>query len=86
MDNKIKITVEAMIDAPIKKVWDCHTKPEHIVKWNFASKDWHCPSAANDLRVGGKYTARMEAKDSSFGFDFEAYYNVVIVHKKSLIQ
>lgn len=82
MDNKIKITVEAMIDAPIKKVWDCHTKPEHIVNWNFASKDWHCPSAANDLRVGGKYTARMEAKDSSFGFDFEAYYDVVIVHKK----
>jgi uncharacterized protein YndB with AHSA1/START domain len=77
-----KITVEAMVDANSKKVWEAWTKPEHITKWNFASDDWQCPAASNDLRVGGKYSARMEAKDGSFGFDFEAIYNEVIELKK----
>ena len=77
-----KITIEAVINADAKKVWDCYTKPEHITKWNFASDDWQCPSAENDLRVGGKYKARMEAKDGSFGFDFEAVYDEVIDQKK----
>ena len=54
-----------------------HAPPEHITKWNFADPSWHCPSASNDLRKGGKYFARMEAKDVSFGFDFEAIYTVV---------
>lgn len=58
------------------------TNPEHITKWNFASDDWHCPKAENDLRVGGKYSARMETKDGSFGFDFEAIYDEVIDQKK----
>jgi uncharacterized protein YndB with AHSA1/START domain len=72
-----KITVQAIIDADVKKVWDSYTNPEHITKWNFASDDWHCPGADNDMRVGGTYNARMEAKDGSFGFDFEAVYDEV---------
>ena len=81
MSNK-KITVEATVAAEVNKVWDHWTKPEHITKWNFADDSWHCPRAENDLRVGGKYSARMEAKDGSFGFDFEAIYEEVIENKK----
>lgn len=77
-----KIQIEALIQSALPKVWACWTEPEHITKWNFAIPEWHCPSAANDLKVGGKYTARMEAKDGSFGFDFEAIYNEVIPQKK----
>jgi uncharacterized protein YndB with AHSA1/START domain len=75
------ITVSAVINAPIKTVWDKWTIPDHITKWNFASDDWHCPKAENDLRVGGKMNSRMEAKDGSFGFDFQAIYNEVVEHK-----
>ena len=77
-----KITVQATISANTKKVWDFYTKPEHITKWNFASDDWHCPKAENDMSVGGKYSARMEAKDGSFGFDFEAIYDEVADKEK----
>jgi uncharacterized protein YndB with AHSA1/START domain len=73
-----KITVSATIDAAIESVWDKWTKPEHITKWNFADPSWHCPSAENDIKVGGTYKARMEAKDGSFGFDFEATYDKVV--------
>jgi uncharacterized protein YndB with AHSA1/START domain len=79
--NKTKITIEAIISADTKKIWDYWTKPDHITKWNFASDDWHCPTAENDLRVGGKFRSRMEAKDGSFGFDFEGIYDKVIDHK-----
>ncbi len=72
-----QITVTATVNADAKKVWDYYTKPEHITKWNFADPSWQCPSASNDMRVGGKYAARMEAKDGSFGFDFEAIYSVI---------
>ncbi|TBR19014.1 MAG: activator of HSP90 ATPase [Chitinophagaceae bacterium] len=72
-----KITVTALVNAHIEKVWDNWTKPQHITKWNFAVDDWQCPKAENDLKVGGKYFARMETKDNSFGFDFEAIYDVV---------
>jgi uncharacterized protein YndB with AHSA1/START domain len=71
------ITVEARIGAPISKVWNCWTSPEHIVKWNAASDDWHCPSASNDLRVGGRLVSRMEARDGRVGFDFVATYTDV---------
>lgn len=76
-----KITVQADIAAGTKKVWDYYTQPEHITKWNFASPDWHCPIAENDLRVGGKYRARMEANDGSLWFDFEAVYDCVVEYK-----
>lgn len=74
----IQIRISAMVNAPIDRVWDSWTKPEHITKWNFADDSWHCPSASNDLKVGGKYIARMEAKDGTFGFDFEATYDTII--------
>lgn len=77
-----KVTIETTVSADTKKVWDYWNKPEHITKWNFAADDWHCPKAENDLRVGGKLKSRMEAKDGSFGFNFEAIYNKVIDHKK----
>jgi uncharacterized protein YndB with AHSA1/START domain len=73
-----KLTISANIAAGKQKVWDYYTQPKHIVNWNFASDDWCCPSASNDLLVGGKYVARMEAKDGSFGFDFEAIYNEIV--------
>ena len=80
--SQTKITVDAIISANTKKVWEYYTIPEHITNWNFASDDWHCPKAENDLRVGGKLKSRMEAKDGSFGFDFEAIYDEIIDHKK----
>ncbi|KPM48115.1 SRPBCC family protein [Jiulongibacter sediminis] len=79
-----KIKIEAEVNAPVSKVWEYWTAPEHIVNWNFASDDWCCPSASNDLKAGGKYSARMEAKDGSFGFDFTAVYDKVV--QNSLIQ
>lgn len=69
-----KIIVSAEIDAGVEKVWDYYTNPVHIVNWNFADPSWCCPKAENDMRLGGKYFARMEAKDGSAGFDFEAVY------------
>lgn len=74
MSEKHIITIEVVIDAPVAKVWECMNEPNHMTKWNFAIPEWHCPSAENDLRVGGKLKARMEARDGSMGFDFEAVY------------
>lgn len=75
--NKTLITVETLIDAPVAQVWETFTQPEHIINWNFASEDWCSPKAENDLQVGGKFSLRMEAKDGSFGFDFEGTYTEV---------
>ena len=80
--NNLRITVEATISANVERVWDFYTDPEHIVNWNAANDDWHCPEAENDLRAGGKMRSRMEAKDGSFGFDFEAIYDDVIPNEK----
>ncbi|MBN8538426.1 MAG: SRPBCC family protein [Deltaproteobacteria bacterium] len=77
-----KIQIEATISTTLPKVWQYWTEPNHITQWNFAVPEWCCPRATNDLSVGGKYSARMEAKDGSFGFDFEAIYNEVIIQKK----
>lgn len=77
-----EITIKASVAAERESTWKRYTEPEHITKWNFASDDWHCPSASNDLRAGGVYTARMEAKDGSFGFDFGATYDEVIPNEK----
>ena len=74
---KTNITVENTVNAPVEKVWQYWTSPEHICKWNNASDDWHTPRAENDLRVGGKFLSRMEAKDGSFGFDFGGIYDEV---------
>lgn len=77
-----KITIQVVVAADRQKVWNCYTQPEHITKWNFATDTWHCPAASNDMRVGGKYLARMEAKDGSFAFDFEAVYNEIVDGEK----
>jgi uncharacterized protein YndB with AHSA1/START domain len=71
------ITVSTLINAPVDKVWNTWSQPEHIVKWNSASDDWHTPKAENDLRTGGKFSSRMEAKDGSWGFDFAGVYDFV---------
>jgi len=76
------ITISSTIAKGIDIVWRMWTSPGHITKWNFATDDWWCPNAENDLRVGGTYKARMEAKDGSFGFDFEAVYDEIINNKR----
>jgi uncharacterized protein YndB with AHSA1/START domain len=73
-----KVTIAATVHADARKAWDSYTKPGHITQWNFADPSWYCPSASNDMRVGGKYSARMEARDGSFGFDFEAVYDEIV--------
>ena len=78
---KETITVEAHVDAPLPKVWDCFTNPQSIVKWNAASEDWHSPHAENDLREGGSFNYRMEAKDGSEGFNFTGTYTSVVPHE-----
>jgi len=80
--NKTIITLEATVNAPVEKVWKFWSSPEHITKWNNASDDWHTPYAENDLRVGGKFISRMEAKDGSFGFDFWGVYDVVVTNER----
>jgi uncharacterized protein YndB with AHSA1/START domain len=75
--GKPMIKVETTVHAPVEKVWQLWTNPENIIKWNQASDDWHSPKAENDLRPGGKFVSRMEAKDGSMGFDFEGTYDEV---------
>lgn len=75
------ITVHTEIESTIDKVWDSFTNPKHIVKWNNASPDWHTTKAINNLIIGGKFLYRMEAKDASFGFDFEGTYDNIISNK-----
>lgn len=77
-ENKPVLTAVAIVNAPVEKVFDFWTKPEHIVKWSSASDDWHTPTAENDLRKSGKFSSRMEAKDGSMGFDFWGIYDEVI--------
>jgi len=85
-NNKSIITVETEINAPLEAVWKCWTTPEDIVKWNNASDDWCTTHATNDLKAGGKFSYRMEAKDGSFGFDFEGCYTkVALNHQISFV-
>lgn len=75
-----KVTVKSNIKSNLKKVWTYWTAPEHITNWNFATADWHCPSAKNNLKVGGTFNSRMEAKDGSMGFDYSGTYTKVVPH------
>jgi predicted 3-demethylubiquinone-9 3-methyltransferase (glyoxalase superfamily)/uncharacterized protein YndB with AHSA1/START domain len=75
--EKTIITVEATVNAPVQKVWECWTSPKHIIRWNNASDDWHTPWAHIDFKVGGSFVWRMEAKDGSFGFDFGGVFNQI---------
>jgi uncharacterized protein YndB with AHSA1/START domain len=76
-----QITVSTTVKSPIEKVWKAWTTPADIMQWNSASEDWHTPKAENDLRTGGSFSSRMEAKDGSFGFDFGGTYDEVIPHE-----
>jgi uncharacterized protein YndB with AHSA1/START domain len=77
----MKITVQALVRAPIATVWNAWSDPEAIKAWNTASPDWHTTAASVDLRVGGQFSSRMEAKDGSFGFDFAGTYAAVEPHR-----
>lgn len=77
MTEQKRITVEATINAPVERVWQAWNTPEDIVKWNTPDPSWHCPASENDLQVSGTFKNRMEAKDGSFGFDFEGTYDKV---------
>ena len=81
-EQPVVITVETTVAAPIGRIWEHWTEPKHITKWNNASDDWHTPRASNDLKVGGKFLSRMEARDGSVGFDFEGTYTTVEPNKK----
>lgn len=80
MESTKKVTIETTVRAPLEYVWTCWTEPTHITQWNAASDDWHSPVASNDLRVGGTFSYRMEARDQSVGFDFEGTYTEVTPH------
>ena len=78
------ITVKTTIKSDLEKVWEYWTTPDHITQWNFATPEWHCPSAKNDLREGGTFSWRMEAKDGSMGFDYAGKY--IKIEKPTLIK
>ncbi|TLS52880.1 polyketide cyclase [Paenibacillus antri] len=80
-EKKVTITVETTVHTPVEEAWKYWTEPQHITKWSFASEDWHAPRAENDVRVGGSFVTRMEAKDGSFGFDFGGVYDDVRVNE-----
>lgn len=84
MENNTKraISVHATVRQPLEKVWKNYTSPDDIVKWNAASADWHTTKASNDLRTGGEFSFRMEAKDGSYGFDFGGTYDEVVSYEK----
>jgi len=77
-----KITITTTVQTDIDKAWAFWTLPEHITQWTFASDDWHCPKATNDLRTGGKFSSTMAAKDGSMSFDFEGIFDEVIEKQK----
>ncbi len=75
--EKTIIEVGTTVNVPARQTWKFWSEPAHITQWNFATEDWKCPKAENDLRPGGKFSSRMEAKDGSFGFDFNGIYDKV---------
>ena len=77
-----QLTVTTLIEAPIEHVWECWTTPEHIMEWNHASDDWHCPAATNNLEVGGTFNFTMSANDDSAKFDFEGTYTDVVEYER----
>ncbi|MDX5321348.1 MAG: SRPBCC domain-containing protein [Bacteroidota bacterium] len=81
-----KIHVSAQVNQPIQEVWTHYTAPSFITQWNFAHESWCCPTATNDLRVGGRFNYRMEARDGSFGFDFEGTYLEIEPYSKIIYQ
>lgn len=81
MSTPTRITVSALVNKPVADVWNTWTDPKHIMQWNAANDDWHCPKATNDLRTGGQFSSTMAARDGSFSFDFEGVYDDVQPHE-----
>ena len=81
----MKIKIDVLVEGTLEHVWKCFTQPEHIVNWNAASEDWCCPSAHSDLKAGGSFSYRMEARDGSMGFDFSGKFNEVDFQRHILI-
>lgn len=81
-NRTMKISVETTVKAPIAAVWNAYTRPEDILQWNAASDDWHTTHASVELREGGTFSSRMEAKDGSFGFDFAGTYTRIVLHER----
>ncbi|MBP7823534.1 SRPBCC family protein [Candidatus Gracilibacteria bacterium] len=77
-----QITVTTLVEAAIEHVWECWTNPDHIMEWNHASDDWHCPAATNDLTVGGAFSSTMSANDGSASFDFEGTYTDIVEYER----
>jgi uncharacterized protein YndB with AHSA1/START domain len=77
-----QITVTTLVEAPIEHVWECWTNPDHIMEWNHASDDWHCPAATNDLNIGGTFSSTMSANDGSVSFDFEGTYTDIVENER----
>jgi uncharacterized protein YndB with AHSA1/START domain len=77
----MNITIETLVHAPIDKIWSAYTSPADIIQWNAASDDWHTTVASVELREGGQFSSRMEAKDGSFGFDFAGTYTKIVPHE-----
>lgn len=77
-----QITVTTLVEAPIEHVWECWTNPDHIMEWNHASDDWHCPAATNDLTIGGTFSSTMSANDGSVSFDFEGTYTDIVENER----
>ena len=82
MSTLTRITVSALVNKPVADVWNTWTDPQHITQWCAASDDWHCPKASNDLRIGGRFSSTMAARDGSFSFEFEGVYDDVKLHKR----
>lgn len=78
----MQITVSTVVHAPLAEVWRAYNTPEDIMQWNAASDDWHTTASTVDLRPGGMFSSRMEAKDGSFGFDFAGTYTEVVPHER----
>lgn len=80
--NQTKITIETTISAKVEKVWEYFNSPSHVINWNNASDDWHCPRSKIDFKPGGKFCNTMSAKDGSFSFDFEGIYDEIVLNEK----
>lgn len=77
-----KIKINTRVNAPVERAWEVFITPEYVMKWNHASDDWHSPKAENDLRIGGRFSSRMESVDGKEGFDFTGVYTEVIPNEK----
>lgn len=81
-EQPVMITIESNVNAGVDAAWKMYNTPEHVIQWNSPSEDWHTPRAENDLRKGGSFVYRMEAKDKSMGFDFGGVYDEVITNER----